>query len=103
MTWKDILKEDEELIKIFERKLGFSPKQFDGNPSYNAYEVALRETNNRKGFLKELLKRYKQNKKQPLTSAIVKEVLSVFKYSSGAKNNQKVSGQGVMGGNDYGF
>jgi hypothetical protein len=100
MSWKEIVKTD-EVEKLLEVKLGFSQKQFDSPSSYSSYERALRETNNRKGFLKELLKRYRENNKQPLDSATVNSVLSAFKYTSGGYNTQSLSGGGVMGGNDY--
>mgnify|MGYP003110720297 CR=1 FL=1 len=97
------VKKWEEVIKILETQLGFSSNKFDSESSYRSYQRALRETNDRKGFLKELVKRYKQNNKQPLTSDIVNSVLSAFKYTRGERNTQSVSGGGVMGGNDYGF
>lgn len=97
------LSKETTVIKILETQMGFSQKKFDSESSYRDYQRALRETNDRKGFLKELVKRYKQNNKQPLTSDIVNSVLSAFKYTRGRRNTQSISGGGVMGGNDYGF
>lgn len=93
----------EEVIKVLEAKFGFSPNKFDSESSYGSYKRALKETNDRQGFLKELVNRYKQNNKQPLTSAIVDSVLSAFKYTRSGRNTQNVSGGSEMGGNDYGF
>ena len=100
--WKKILKR-EQIEKINLREALWGRKHFDSDSSYRSYKLALNETNDRKGFLKELANRYKQNNNQPLTADIVNSVLSAFKFTGRGRNTKRVSGGGVMGGNDYAF
>ena len=100
--WKKILKR-EQIEKINLREVLWGRKHFDSDSSYRSYQLALNDTNDKKGFLKELANRYKQNNKQPLNSATVNSVLSQFKYTSGSANPRPISGGGALGGNDYAF
>ena len=95
--------EPKNVEKAFESFLGFSPKQFTDEATYSGYKNKLNEVQDKKGFNKALAMIYKNKNKQPLNQNDITSAASNFIYRPRQRNIQRVSGSGVMGGNDYGF
>ena len=103
-----VIKWEEVVKNIIRNKLGLGKKYFIDDNTYSSYRRSLDYLRGRIGniedFTKALFERWKNNGKQKLTEKEVYEVQnSLQRGTYRPKQPMRISGGGVMGGNDYGF
>ena len=85
-----------------EKFLWFSNKNFADSAAQSAYRNSLKDVMDEKEYLKALKQLYKQGNKKPLTYQQINDLAEKYKRGgSSSSRRNKVSGGGVMGGNDY--